>query len=592
MGHIDLSGFDNWDPIGDNTAKFTGTIDGNCYSVYNLKIDRGSENCVGLFGFCDGAEIKNLGVQGANITGNQLVGILSGRCNSTTITNSYTNGIIQAKNTFCGGLTGGIMSSNINNSHTNVNINSLGVATGGISGTSQNNSIIENCYSIGNIYTEGSDYAGGIIGYDYVNSKIKNCYSLSNITAPNCKQVGGISGNNDGRIQNCYAKGTINGNQSVGGISGLSNGSIENCSYNGNLIAIRAAGGICGGQSNNSTIKNCNSSGSLVGNRYLGGILGQTASDTTTNITVENCFSSMEINSTWQIGDNYQTTTGGIIGCSTGEQIIKNCYSTGNVHALYSNLVGGGFGTLDKNTQVYNCFATGKVICEDTTTYPNQYGGLYGQMASNASIYNSYWNKDTSGMVKNGNTNASHVGTIENVEGLTSAQLDNDFIKTTLGWDESVWDFSGGKPVLKNLPSFGAYYVPADYRRFQVAEMGDEYSMLLIDTTLSLDLSGISLLTEDTSTATIEKIDELLKVVLRKQSEFGVAISQLEAIEEKNDINIQNISASISTIRDTDIAKESSNYVRQNILTQTASSLLSQASSMNSNSILLLINSL
>ena len=147
-------------------------------------------------------------------------------------------------------------------------------------------------------------------------------------------------------------------------------------------------------------------------------------------------------------------------------------------------------------------------------------------------------------------------------------------------------------PVLKNLPSFGAYFVPADYRRFQVAEMGDEFSLLLVDTTLSLDLSGIGLLTEDSSTASIQKIDALMKVVLRKQSDFGVAISQLEAIEEKNNINMQNITAAVSTIMDADIAKESANYVRQNILTQTASSLLSQAGSMNSNSILLLINSL
>lgn len=63
MNDIDLSGYDNWDPIGNYGGYFEGTFDGNGFVISNLKIDRSKEDNAGLFGIAAGAEIKTLGLK-------------------------------------------------------------------------------------------------------------------------------------------------------------------------------------------------------------------------------------------------------------------------------------------------------------------------------------------------------------------------------------------------------------------------------------------------------------------------------------------------------------------------------------------------
>jgi len=55
------NGGDGFDPIGDSTTAFSGTFDGNNYSIINLFINRTDENEVGLFGYLiNTAEITNI----------------------------------------------------------------------------------------------------------------------------------------------------------------------------------------------------------------------------------------------------------------------------------------------------------------------------------------------------------------------------------------------------------------------------------------------------------------------------------------------------------------------------------------------------
>ena len=48
---------------------FTGTFNGNSYTISNLYIDIPSTNDVGLFGYTSGATIENVGLINVNITG-------------------------------------------------------------------------------------------------------------------------------------------------------------------------------------------------------------------------------------------------------------------------------------------------------------------------------------------------------------------------------------------------------------------------------------------------------------------------------------------------------------------------------------------
>lgn len=78
---IDLSGVENWTPIG-LTANyaFKGNFNGNGYEIQNLNINviNGVHNVSGLFGYMYG-DVKFLGISGANVRSDEdNIGILAG----------------------------------------------------------------------------------------------------------------------------------------------------------------------------------------------------------------------------------------------------------------------------------------------------------------------------------------------------------------------------------------------------------------------------------------------------------------------------------------------------------------------------------
>ncbi|SNS30754.1 hypothetical protein SAMN05446037_1007136 [Anaerovirgula multivorans] len=82
MADIDLSGYRNWQPIWDKNLwiPFTGTYDGNFFSISNLKIES-SESFLGLFGACCDAILTKIKIINTDIIGTgsgffQYAGIL------------------------------------------------------------------------------------------------------------------------------------------------------------------------------------------------------------------------------------------------------------------------------------------------------------------------------------------------------------------------------------------------------------------------------------------------------------------------------------------------------------------------------------
>ena len=85
---IDL-GNKTWNPIGQTGAgQFQGTFDGNGYAISNFVVDTTSQNgtyhASGLFGWVNGATIKNLTIKNANVKGNQYVGAIAGYIESNS----------------------------------------------------------------------------------------------------------------------------------------------------------------------------------------------------------------------------------------------------------------------------------------------------------------------------------------------------------------------------------------------------------------------------------------------------------------------------------------------------------------------------
>ena len=79
--------------------------------------------------------------------------------------------------------------------------------------------------------------------------------------------------------------------------------------------------------------------------------------------------------------------------------------------------------------------------------------------------------------------------------------------------------------------------------------------------------------------ATVDDVDKMIGNISRMRSYIGASQNALESKIDYMDIAIENASASRSRIQDVDVAYESSILVRNQILQQTASTMLSQANS-------------
>ncbi|MDR3177989.1 MAG: hypothetical protein LBT96_03290 [Campylobacteraceae bacterium] len=244
------SGFDSisgWTPIGDYTNRFKGIFNGNGYKITNIWINKPNVNNIGLFGYIEYGQIKNIGVEtakGKGIKGNSLVGGITGYINRGNISNSYTVGNISGSSDYVGGIAGHINRSSIYNSYTVGNISGSSDYVGGIAGYIEYGGNIANSYSIG--YISGNSNVGGIAGYIDYGKNISNSYSIANISGYGY-YVGGIAGYSVvGTIQNNVAinpfiTGKLYVNRVIGttrsGSSSINNfasiGAVGGADYNG-----------------------------------------------------------------------------------------------------------------------------------------------------------------------------------------------------------------------------------------------------------------------------------------------------------------------------------------------------------------------
>ena len=273
MKNIDLSGYDNWIPIGkydseSYTSFFRGNVDGNGKKIENLTIYY--ESYSGLFGATINAQIKNLGIENYDIKGANNIGGLVGWSDNSIITNSYAIGRVS-------GLNGPL---------------------GGLIGNSLNNSNISNCYTKGSVISGsgagGYSHAGGLVGISW-NSTISNCYSTDSISGTG--GIGGLVGTNDNStISACYATGNVDSwedwtgvNYSVGGLVGITRNSskISNSYAIGNVNGNNMVGGLAG-ISISSTISNSYATGNVSGSDNVGGVLGYNRSSSVHNCLAAN----------------------------------------------------------------------------------------------------------------------------------------------------------------------------------------------------------------------------------------------------------------------------------------------------------------
>jgi len=301
INDIDMSGFDNWKPIGKVTPTnesggyittngenlyFTGSYNGNNYKISNLKIYDDSfspkTDCFGLFAGTENAQISN-------------VNLIDIKFEIIKDTSKYSE---------------------------EDRVHSLCV--GGLVGRSAGKTILSNCSVSGSITVQGHyyDYVGGIVGYGSAN----NCTNYANI---NVDTTNGSYGKEFGDVY-------------CGGISGAPNyreDELTHCKNYGNIQASGKDFVFCGGiTGQHGSIKNCENHGSIIGkntwasnytsfggNCNVGGISGATF------ISIENSINYGNVSSFCNNprGTNGCGYAGGIVGFIgyNGNGILTNNYN-------------------------------------------------------------------------------------------------------------------------------------------------------------------------------------------------------------------------------------------------------------------------
>jgi len=162
-----------WQPIGNSSAKFTGSLSGAGHIIKNLYINRPTTNDIGLFGFTElGVIIDSIGVVGANITGYDITGGVVGE-NHGTIEKCYTTGAIGG-NSNVGGLAGA-SDGTITNCYNTATVTNTGNTVGGVTGWNDNT--VTYCYNSGAV--SGPGWIGGVIGWNTGSvSLVKDCFFL------------------------------------------------------------------------------------------------------------------------------------------------------------------------------------------------------------------------------------------------------------------------------------------------------------------------------------------------------------------------------------------------------------------------------
>ena len=212
-------------------------------------------------------------------------------------------------------------------------------------------------------------------------------------------------------------------------------------------------------------------------------------------------------------------------------------------------------------------------------------------------------------------TSVGHTGTVytlnfaaESAGNPYQATLDGKTISVTQPADAEgalTLDFGDGVSVTIDMASHAANAFGGESIQFTVtggeaiiqtgANTGDELSIGIndmgsaalelnnysteVDAETSVGTGTVQLLTQKEASAAIKSVNNAINTVSTERSKLGAFQNRLQHKINNLDTSAENLTAAESRIRDLDMAKEMTNYTKNNILVQAATAMLAQANS-------------
>jgi len=249
---IDASDTATWeggagfDPIGDRDdfEPFVGSFDGNGYTISNLKIDRPSEEGVGLFGYSEGT-VENVDLENADISGGTYVGSVVGY-NAINEDEERVGTVREVS------VTGDVQGTDRQ--------------TGGVIGANEG-SLSEGSF-VGDV--EGTDYSvGGVVGWN--DGPVSESYAAGTVEGEG--DVGGIVGNNEGPVRASFFAGDVTGEFMTGGLAGENEDAFNNAYAHAHIESEYNAGGLFG--THTGTVTGAYAAGSVSSDMDAGGLISE-----------------------------------------------------------------------------------------------------------------------------------------------------------------------------------------------------------------------------------------------------------------------------------------------------------------------------
>ena len=331
-------------------------------------------------------------------------------------------------------------------------------------------------------------------------------------------------------LSNCSVKGNIIGVASNCNIGGVAYEcyKIEDCYFNGSISGTSQVGGI----SVHGSISRCKVSGTVKGSaQYIGGISAQG------NV----------LNSSFEGAVIGYALVGGIVARST---TVEGCYFNGSVQA--NHRIGGIMCAMfshSANKTIKDTIFIGDI---NVDIVGKNSVGIFIEEGNLAKISNCYYN------------------------------CNNDDIKVA----------GSLSPNLENLFNLKETIRAMEYT-LQVGSTSD-CATSTISCTTYIDFGGLKdLLTSGVDSAQcLAKIDELVEIVSLKQTELGTMENRLMSVLDEISTQYENLASSRSTIRDVDMAKVGSVYIKQQILQDASATLHSSTQIIQYQNVMGLLQSL
>lgn len=451
-----------FEPIGDDTHPFVGTLDGNSHTISNLWIFRKTTPFVGLFGFMStGSEITTLAIENSRIVGASNTGGVVGYLENGNIAQvTNTNSSVRAYLSYYGGGIAGYMKHGTLNEVNVVDgtVHGSGNIIGGVVGYLENGSVDESSSSAD---IDGGEYIGGFVGEmiggsisdsvatgDVISNSTENDYvyivktgqysggfvgrmeggvitdshATGSVTAES-SFAGGFAGtieNASDILHDVYATGAVTGSSVVGGFAGIINGiQIQDAYATGTVTSVGdTVGGFVGQSACGSIFTRTYATGNVTGGDRTGGFSGADGCEGPGSTFIQS-YATGNVNGAMSVG--------GFLG-QTYDSTVTNAYASGNVEGTMKT--GGFAGEVFGGTYI-NAYSRGHV---QAGTSFNAFIGEVPNSDWSPTIVHSLYDEDTA---MAGSTNG---GT-----GKTTIEMTSLSTFIAEGWDfDSIWTMNSG----------------------------------------------------------------------------------------------------------------------------------------------------